>query len=156
MEQFSPALASRLLEKFNLLKCYYEGSQAMITKTSMQENFHRLFTQSNDYLAERLYVVLTGPEHVDLFKPQFLRVIHTMLYGRRLEKMKILFGLFNVAEDGKLKANEISNMLYSFPPESKSYQECMDLADLLLNRHLGNSTVRIDYISFQYFNCVVQ
>ena len=41
----------------------------MITKKSMMENFNKVFKLQNDYLAERFYVVLTGPEHIDLFKP---------------------------------------------------------------------------------------
>lgn len=95
----------------------------MITKKSMMENFNKVFKLQNDYLAERFYVVLTGPEHIDLFKPQWLKSLWKLIHGSRADSMQFLYTLFNVAEDGKLKANEISDMLYSFQPNSKGYDE---------------------------------
>jgi hypothetical protein len=64
--------------------------------------------------------------------------------------------LFNVTADNKLKANEVSDMLYSFPTDDPCYAECMKLADTLLNLHFGKQTKKINTTSFQYFKMLIK
>ena len=70
--------------------------------------------------------------------------------------MQFLYRLFNAAEDGKLKANEIVNMMNSFQPNTKGYNECMVVANALWNSQMGKAGIRIDYISMPYFTMILR
>ena len=79
-----------------------------------------------------------------------------MIHGTRIEKMKFLYRLFNAAEDGKLKVNEIMNMMDTFQPDTKGYNECMMLGNAIWQSQMGKTGIRMEYISMPYFSMLLR
>ena len=69
--------------------------------------------------------------------------------------MQFVFRIYNVNNDGSIRAHEACDLLDSLPENSKIYKEVGYVSDQFIGTHLGNTLEEVTEISFRHFRELV-
>jgi len=138
-----------LLKKFQLLRCQ-ELVNAVISESSMVQNFPIVFGAKCDYLASRIYYVFSGPKNLEVTKPLFLRTIFRFLRGNDIVQSKFIFSIY-ASRGEAIFQDDVNNLLEGLPPGSEMQKECMKLVDKFVLAAVGKDQEPLESISYHLF-----
>ena len=124
MALYSLESAYDLLAKFKALKCNRVKNSNVISKDSLKKRLPSMFGVKCNYLAERIYYYLAGPEVSEIDKATFLRMVYPFLTGNKKTTERFVFSLYDFRNDKVLTADEIYQMFAGLPVGSHAYNEC--------------------------------
>ena len=120
-------------ENFSKMQDKTIGNADIITETSLKDGFESVFGFKCDYLAGRLYAILSGPDQQDITIPLFLQTFKKVIHGDFPERLQFGFRLYNASEDGNIKSVEVSDMMESLPQKGAMYDQCIELGDAFVS-----------------------
>jgi hypothetical protein len=120
---FSYSRVKDLMEKFELLRDKNVLNERVITKSSMIENWGKLFGYFNEYISERFYFFFTDQKNKNINKSMFLQKISDFENDENQWK-KTGFEFYDSRCDKKLTSDEVYRMEQSLPEGSAVHKEC--------------------------------
>ena len=82
--------------------------QLFLTEQTMQKNLPRLFGYKNDFLASRIYMLISGNvKDKRVFFPQYVAGVNPLLRGSEQVKQRFVFQLYDVDHDGVLNGFDL-------------------------------------------------
>ena len=85
-----------------------KDERVFLTEKSMQRNLSRLFGYKNDFLASRLYNLMSGGiKDKRIFFPQYMNALDPLLNGGEPVKQKFMFKFYDIDNDGVLTGQDL-------------------------------------------------
>jgi len=74
----------------------------------MQKNFYKLFGYKNDFLATRLYLIMSGNiKDKRIYFPQYIKTINPLLNGVEYLKQRFIFYIYDIDNDSVLGGTDL-------------------------------------------------
>ena len=82
--------------------------QFFMTEASMQRNFNRQFGYKNDFLASRIYNIITnGVKDKRVFFPSYLKSMNALINGSEQMKQRFIFKIYDIDGDTLLGGTDL-------------------------------------------------